>query len=196
MKNRITLLFILMAVLFGCKPKHEPTLKNVADNRTVSNDTIIKDAAKGGVIYDTTREAGYLVDSYSNGLFSIEAAQVVKQKTQIPEVKEFADKIVSLQSKKVEEFENVAKTKKISLPSNLSLIQRYELKGITEKDPGELEKVFIEKIESKNKEDIALLEKISKESEDNDIATLAISSLATVKYQSDEIKSVKERFEL
>lgn len=189
MKNLLTYLLIISAVTFSCRQKHDPKVETA--NQSASEDSIPV-RVSGNVIYDTTKEASHIVDSYSNGLFAIEAAKTVKQKTQLPDVKHFADMVSALQIKKVTEFENLAKLKRISLPSNLNLIQRYKLKEIAEKEPGSLEKVFIEEIEINNNEEIALLEKVSKESEDNDIATVAISNLAVLKMQSDEIKSAKE----
>lgn len=179
---------MMLALLFSCRQKQEPQVNTqTADTLSQASEVFVMDA---------TKDAEYLVDTYSNGLFAVEVAEIVEKNTQNKDLKAFAGKIADTHSKLVNEVKSLAQAKKISLPSGLNFYQLNEVNKLSEKQPGELEKLFIEKMEIEHREDIALLEKISKESEDNEIATLAIASLATIKSQYDEVVAVKERLNM
>lgn len=188
MKIKLTYSLFALLVVFACKQKQEPQVNSFSEKPDTS--------AKQAFAIDATKDAEYLVDTYSNGLFALKVAELVEEKSSNNVLKAFAGKIADTHYKIVNEVKSLAHTKKITLPSGLNLIQLNELNKISETQSGQLEKLFIEKMEVKHREDIELLEKISKESEDNEIATLAIASLATVKSQYDEVIAVKERLDM
>ena len=190
MKELTTSLLLIILLLSACKQKQDPqTSDNTADVQ--KSDQVEKQK----FTIDATKEADYLVDTYANGLYAIRAAEIVKEKAKNENIKAVADKIASTHKKIVEELDQLAKEKKISLPSDLNHFQRSELEKL-EKNDKNLEQVFIQQMENEHKEDIELLEKISKESEDNEISTVAIAYLPTLKTQYDEVMAVKERMNL
>jgi putative membrane protein len=180
---------LLLTLLITCKPKQEPQTENII----IEN---VEVPGKEKYVIDATKDAEYLVDAYANGLYAIRAAEIVKQKIKNEEVRSVANKIAITHQKIVEDINEIASSKKISLPSDLNQLQRSELNKLSEKEPASLEKMFVEQMENEHKEDIELLEKISKESEDNEISTVAIACLTSLKSQLDEVIAIKERLEL
>jgi putative membrane protein len=187
MEKAIYLLVIIMFVV-TCKSKKEPQARSITENNTEAKAPEVKKFS-----IDATKDAEYMVDAYANGLYTIEASEIVKLKTNNIEIKAFADRLTSTHQKVIADLNHVASNKKISLPSSLNQAQRVDLEKLKQKEPINIERFFMEQMEKEHKEDIELLEKISKESEDNDISTLAIACLSTVKTQYDEIIAVKER---
>lgn len=192
MKELTTSLILITLVFFSaCKQKQDP---QTGDN-SIGDVSKSVQVEKQKFTIDATKEADYLVDTYANGLYAIRAAEIVKEKAKNENIKAVADKIASTHKKIVEELDQLAKEKKISLPSDLNQFQRSELVKL-EKNDKNLEQVFIQQMEIEHKEDIELLEKISKESEDNEISTVAIAYLPTLKTQYDEVVAAKERMNL
>ncbi len=149
----------------------------------------------GKVVIDATKDAEYVVDTYANALYAIKAAELVKKKTNKAEIKSVAEKIVATNKKVFSELDHLAASKKISLPSNLNMAQITDLNKLAN-DTVNPEQLFLQQMETEHREGMTLLEKISKESEDNEISTVAISCLATVKTQYDEVVATKERMSL
>ncbi|NJO68081.1 MAG: DUF4142 domain-containing protein [Bacteroidetes bacterium] len=89
----------------------------------------------------------------------------------------------------------MANKKKISLPSNLNLQQRSKLKELSDQHSQVLEKEFMNQIENSHKKEIGIFEKLSTESEDNEISALAIYCLSAVRSQYEEVIAIKDRME-
>jgi len=155
-----------------------------------------KSSEKEKFVIDATKEAEYVVDSYTKGIYAIKAAEIVKENTNNEEIREVANRIVKTHQKIVDELDAIASAKKISLPSNLNQRQRSNLNKLIDNKAITLDKIFLNQMENEHKEDIVLFEKISKESEDNEISTLAITSLSSLKTEYDELKAIQERLEL
>lgn len=190
----LTLYILTLSVLIGCKPKQEPQMDSmkVIENKD-NNQTHNPEGNKS--LIDTTRDAEYLVDTYTNGLYAIRAAEIVKQKTENVEIKAIADKVAGTNQTLINNLDKLASAKKMSLPSGLNMQQQHELTKLNNEEPENLERLFIEQMENEHREDIELLEKVSKQSEDNEISTVAISCLATLKTQYDEVVAARERFD-
>jgi predicted outer membrane protein len=160
-----------------------------------STENVETTPARTGVVIDATKDAEYVVDSYANALYAIKAAEIVKQRTTRDDIKSMAEKIEATNKKVFSELDKLASVKKISLPSNLNMAQITDLNKLAN-DTANTGKLFLQQMENEHKEGMELLEKISKESEDNEITTVAISCLATVKSQYDEVVATKERLDL
>lgn len=187
MKLRILYFLAIFLILEGCRQKTDPKL--VSEPDTVESDSKTK------FVIDATADAEYMVDSYSNGLFAIQLAELVKYKTENANVKTVAVKISDTQKKIVSEIGDMANKKKISLPSNLNLQQRSKLKELSEQHSQVLEKEFLNQIENSHKKEMGIFEKLSTESEDNEISTLAIYCLSAVQSQYEEVIALKDRME-
>lgn len=192
MNFRLIYSIVLISILFACKPNQEPKMLR----ETTVVDSNNNDVAKKHLVMDATKDAEFVMDSYSSGLYAIQAAELVKYQAKNKAIIDLADKVSDTHKKIVSDLGGLANAKKISLPSGLSLQQRSKIKELGKKDTESMEVDFVVQMENKNKEDIELLEKVSKESEDNEISTVAISSLSALRTQFEEVKAVKERMNL
>lgn len=186
----LSILLVFSAILFSCKGKQQPQMKEDGTSNVVATPPV-----NGKIVIDATKDAEYVVDSYSNALYAIKAAEIVKQKTTRNDIRSVADKIEATNKKVFSELDQLAATKKISLPSNLNMMQLTDLNKLAN-DSIHTDKLFLQQMENEHREGMALLEKISKESEDNEISTVAISCLASIKSQYDEVVAAKERLDL
>lgn len=185
----LSIFLVFASLLLSCRNKQQPQM---VESVTKIAETPV---ATGNVVIDATKDAEYVVDTYANALYAIKAAEVVKKKTKRDDIKSVAEKIEATNKKIFSELDKLATTKKISLPSNLNMAQITDLNKLTN-DTINPERLFLQQMETEHKEGMTLLEKISKESEDNEITTVAISCLATVKSQYDEVVATKERMNL
>ncbi|NJK94853.1 MAG: hypothetical protein HC905_07995 [Bacteroidales bacterium] len=95
MKIKILYFVAFVLILEGCRQKTDPKL--------VSESVISESDNKTKFVIDTTADAEYMVDSYSNGLYAIQLAELVKYKTDNANVKTVASKISDTQKKIVSE---------------------------------------------------------------------------------------------
>lgn len=183
---------VLILIMVSCRNKQPQMEYNTPE---ITNNEEQSTPRASSEIIDATQDAEYMVDTYANVLYSIKAAEVVKQKSDKKEVVAVARQIEKANREVFKDLGQLAEAKKISLPSKLSMAQLTELNKL-EKNSRNLEEIFLEQMEDEHREGMALLEKISKESEDNEISTVAISCLSTVKSQYDEVVELKERMSL
>lgn len=190
MKTKLIYTAIVTLFFIGCKQKTEPKL---SESSQTGNEKRIVDTSK---IIDASKDAEYMVDTYSSGLFFIQAAEIAKQKAMNKQVKLIAE-IVAQRHKKINnEINELASEKKLSLPSRLNLEQMTKIQVLEKEDPSNIEKEFLKQMESEHKQDIELFEKISKESEDNDISALAVYCLSELQTQYDQLVNVKDKLNL
>lgn len=187
----LSVLLVFTLLLFSCRNKQQPQMEESVTGNMVETNA----ASTRSVVIDATKDAEYVVDTYANALYAIKAAEIVKQKTTRDDIKAVAKKIEATNKKIFSELDQLAAAKKISLPSNLNMAQITDLNKLAN-DTVNPEQLFLEQMENEHREGMTLLEKISKESEDNEISTVAISCLATVKTQYDEVVATKERLDL
>jgi predicted outer membrane protein len=180
-----------MVALVSCKPNKEP---QISDNKDGGESNLPERGNK--YVIDATFEAEYLVNAYASGLYAIKAAEIIQQKSKNKEFKVFAENIVNSHQKIVDNLDELASVNKMSLPSDLNFMQRNELKKLKEIDPQKMEAAFVQQMELEHIEDIELLEEVSMKSEDNQITTVAIVCLSTLKSQYEEIISVKEKLQI
>ncbi len=183
----LSIFLVFASLLLSCRNKQQPQMVE-------SVTQVAETPVAGKVVIDATKDAEYVVDTYANALYAIKAAEVVKRNTKRDDIKSVAEKIEAANKKIFSELDKLASSKKISLPSNLNMAQITDLNKLAnDTNP---EKLFLNQMEAEHKEGMTLLEKISKESEDNEISTVAISCLASVKLQYEEVLATKERMDL
>lgn len=189
MKARLIYHVTIILIFIGCKQKTDP---KVSENTVkVERKTVdVKD------VIDASKDADYMVDTYSSGLFSIEAAEVAKKKVMNKQVKLMAEMVAQRHKKIVDEISELASDKKISLPSKLNMEQMSKIKTLQQETPSKVEEEFLNQMETEHKQEIDLCEKLSKESEDNEISSLAAFCLSELQSQYDQLVEVKEKLNL
>lgn len=189
MKLKIKYFAIVLLIFIGCKQKTEPKLSE----SSVKSERRSIDTTK---IIDASKDAEYVVNTYSSGLFSIEAAEIVKKKVMNKQVRLIAEMVLERHRKIVDEIDQLALNKKISLPSKLNMEQRSKINALQEEAPAKVEEEFLRQMETEHKQDIVLFEKLSRESEDNEISSLAVFCLSELQSQYDQLVDVKENLNL
>lgn len=191
MKTIFKYLIVALVVVTACRSKQEPQTVEANPEGTVETKS-----DSGRFVIDATMEAEYLVDTYANSLYAVKAAEILKKDAEHEDVKAFAEEIANTNKKIIEELDKLSSAKKISLPSGLTMAQLTDLDKLSAETPRNKEIMFLTQMESEQREGIGLLEKISRESEDNEISTVAIACLSQMKMRYDEVVQVKEKLSM
>src|SRR4051812_32685373 len=104
----ITIVWILLASLLAITScSDSPQQKNTKESAEDHNDAKFPENPED-------RDAQYLVDAYSNGLYAIECSQHAKQKATRSEIRDFAAEMIKEHSKMNESLKTLSQAKQIS----------------------------------------------------------------------------------
>ncbi len=122
----------------------------------------------------------FLSEAIRDGRAEIELCNMALEKSQRPEVKEFARHMIQEQSDLNSKMEALAKRKGVPLPQGVSMTQkgRYEL--LSQTPQARFDKAFMDQNVSDHKVDVSNFSEAANEATDADIKGLAQETLPTL----------------
>lgn len=143
------------------------------------------------------KTADKLVHAYSSNLYEIKASENALMNATTPEVKRLAGMLVEAHTKMNEDVKNMAATKAVTLPTELTDDQNKDLEKLAEKSGMDYDKAYTEQMKDKHEKAVDFYEKTAKKSDDMDIQSWASNNVAEVRSHLDMVKSsceiVKDR---
>lgn len=186
MKKKIAYFIIAMApgiVSISCNRNTSNNPKTVAESH---NDDKFNNAGE-------ERNAQYLVDQYSSGLYELKSAEVAKTRAVHKDVKQLAEKIADSHKKLNEEIKKLASSQQVTLPDDLSPNQHDKLQNMMEKKGNDFDKEFVDQMVSFHKDDITNLEKASRTEKDAALKTFATNTLPVIRGHLDSATTLQDR---
>ncbi|PWW45551.1 putative outer membrane protein [Melaminivora alkalimesophila] len=127
-------------------------------------------------------DAAFMNQAAQNGHLEVEAARLALQKSQNPEVREFAQRMIDDHTKAAQELGALATAKNHSLPDGPSLLQKGKLKLLGTHGDEKFDRSYIEDLGPKaHRETIELFEKGAREAHDPDVRAYAEKTLPTLR---------------
>jgi putative membrane protein len=135
--------------------------------------------------------SAFLQNAAQGGKAEIELAQLAETKTTNPQVKSFAQMIVTDHTKANNQVSSLASTKKITLPSDLSATQKAEKSKLEALNGSAFDKTYAEEMVSDHQHDIKDFEQAAKSS-DPEVQTFASNTLPTLRHHLEEAQNLEK----
>lgn len=138
-----------------------------------------------------TNDTFFLLQAHQYSQLEKELAKIASAKSTDQAIRIFAEKIASYQQKTEQVWDSLARMKHIPLPENLTPMQKKEIDNLA--GSGKLDRDFAVQMENQLRNNIKHLEIVSRQSEDNDISTFAITILPDLQAQLDSLLAVNQK---
>jgi putative membrane protein len=136
----------------------------------------------------------FLEDAAQGGLAEVEGSKAAQSKSTNPDVKQFAEQMITDHSKANEELVALAKQKGYTPPTEPSLIQRTKLKAMSAVDGATFDKMYASQIGVSAHEDtIDLFKKAAANAKDPDIKAYASKMLPTLEHHLEMAKALQQK---
>ncbi len=169
--------------------------KNINDsmmsdsNSMMNNDTSSTTAMSSAPV--SQEDADWAVDVANAGMTEVELSKVAQTKATNPRLKNFADMMVTDHSKANDQLKQLAATKNITLPANLSDASQKKLDNLNKKTAGkDFDKAYIDDMLDGHKKAVDKLQKGSTDLKDADLKNFATQTLSVVQMHQDSIKAI------
>jgi putative membrane protein len=192
MKKLIYLLSISVAgfAFQGCSSGTKDA-KETADSLNTVKDTTSNVTDTGGIAVDAS-DATFATKAAVGGMAEVEFGNLALEKTSNPQIKDFANMMVSDHGKANEELMAIAKMKNITLPGALDeehQKKRSELNGKTGKD---FDKAYVEAMVDGHEKTLKLMEDEAKDGKDADLKAFASKTTPVVNTHLVMIKKIHD----
>jgi len=126
-------------------------------------------------------DASFMKQASENGNAEVEASKLAQTKAKRPEVKAFADQMVTDHTKVGDELKQLAASKKVELPTEPSMMQKGKLKAINTGSDDKFDDRYSREFGVKAHEDtIKLFQTAAKEAKDADVKAFAQKTLPSL----------------
>ncbi len=167
--------------------------KNVNDS-AMSNSTFdsTKDSSKISKTIDTLSksDASWVVDVANAGMTEVELSKVAKDKAVNARLKSFADMMVTDHTKANDQLKQIAATKSITLPANLSDDSQKKLDALNKKTGKDFDKEYTDDMLEGHRKAVNKFQDGSKNLNDADLKNFATQTLPTLQMHQDSIKAI------
>lgn len=145
------------------------------DNQAQQPGAILNEPA-GAANFDKDK---FIKETAEGNMAEVNIAQLATQKAQDPQIKEFAQKLVTDHSKVGDELKDLAQKKGITLPTEVTPDKQKMLDHLSSLSGAEFDQAFTKHMAKDHKKDISMFKKAAK-SDDAEIRDFAQSTLPTL----------------
>jgi putative membrane protein len=199
MKNRIMVIAAVAVSLtyVACQQKGE---RNT--NRDAYDDTVVTTSTDTGVDRTAMNEprtsdndTEFLTEAYNDGMFEIKTAQLAEQKTNSPEVKSLAQKIIDDHTKANGRIKDIASKMNIMLPTEMDNKMNDHYNDFVEaaNENKDFDKKYINAMVDDHTKAIKKFEERTKDSQNPDIQDFAIKTLPALTAHKAQANVIKEK---
>jgi putative membrane protein len=139
------------------------------------------------------KDADRLGDLNGMNLYEIKTSENAVTKATQADVKSLASMMVEAHGKMATELQQLASSKGITLPADLTNEQMRDMDKLNDKNGIDFDKEYLDQMKSKHKDVIDKLQSISDKTEDADIKALAQKALPEVRSHLDMIEKTRDQ---
>src|SRR5690606_30273917 len=127
-------------------------------------------------------DSRFLQRAAQSGMLEIEASKLAVERAQNPQIKEFAQKMITDHTAVDKELRTLAQSKKVELPTDLRWGQGRTMKGLQQDEGADFEDRYVDKVPGDAHEDaVELFQDASEDAEDPDVKAFASKTLPSLK---------------
>jgi putative membrane protein len=172
----IAVVAILGAVTWSCTPEKDSVKQAQEQNQ---NSAIDENISK------------FLTEAADARMMDIELGKLAKERGTTPEIRQYGDRMVTDQSRLLQDLRTLAASKNIALPSTLSNEKAEGLADIKDEQGVEFDKKFMRMMTQDHKRDVRAFDDAT-DFKDQDVERFASMNLSMVESHLDQIQKIKE----
>lgn len=188
-KLSLTVMLALSALAFQACNNAGKDSKESADSVNAVKDTTT--TAATGIAVDE-KDAKFATDVANAGMAEVALGKIAAEKATNPQVKDFANMMVTDHSKANEELMAIAKTKNITLPVAPDDEHQKKATDLSAKSGNDFDKAYVDDMVSGHKKVASLLEDGSKNCKDTELMAFATKTLQVVKAHLAKIEAIQK----
>ena len=114
------------------------------------------------------------------GMAEVQLGQLASQKASDPQVKQFAQRMITDHTKANDQLKQIVANKGVALPSDVPAAEKREHDKLSKLSGADFDREYMRHMTSDHKEDIELFKKAAKSAKDPDLKQYASSTLPTL----------------
>lgn len=135
-------------------------------------------------------DANWAVEVANAGMTEVELSKVAKEKATTQRLKDFADMMVNDHGQANDQLKQLAATKNITLPANLSDASQKKLDDLNKKTGKDFDKQYMDDMLSDHKGAVDKFQKASNDLKDPELKSFAEQTLPKIQIHLDSIKAI------
>lgn len=179
----------------GCSSKPDSVAQaqetNNANMGITNADTTVTTTKDVGGEHRPAFDSEFMTKAASGGMLEVQLGQQVAQKATMPDVKQFAQQMVTDHTKANNELKALAAQKNITLPTTLGEDQQKVYDEVLAEKGAELDKKYVSAMLDDHKKDIAEYQEAVTKAGDADIKTLAQKTLPVLQMHLGMVQKMK-----
>lgn len=170
---------------FGCNQQQEGAVEEAqTTNEEQFEDSEMED--------QKVNQSDFMTEAASNGMFEVEAGRLAATQATNPEVKKFAQMMVTDHTAANKELMDLAQKKAITLPDSMGQNHMDHMKELREKKGADFDKAYMDKMETTHNDAVSLFEGASEDMEDADVKAFATNKLPKLRQHYDGAQKLNE----
>ena len=169
------------------------TSEDSVDSAKDVNDSLMDNNDTGANTMSTPvseHDANWAVEVANAGMTEVELSKVAKDKATSPRLKNFADMMVTEHGQANDQLKQLAATKNITLPANLSDASQKKLDDLNKKTGKDFDKEYTDDMLSDHKDAVDKFQKATNDLQDPDLKSFAQQVLPKIQVHLDSIKAI------
>lgn len=126
-------------------------------------------------------DSSFLKDAAQGGLMEVKLGQLAQQNASSQAVKDFGQRMVNDHGRMGEDVKSLASQQNVSLPSDVSMMEKMTYERMSKKMGADFDKAYIEDMVKDHKSDIAAFEKEANSGSDPQAKAMAEKALPTLR---------------
>ncbi|MCJ8208215.1 DUF4142 domain-containing protein [Mucilaginibacter sp. RS28] len=183
-----------ITIMAACNSQPKDS-KEAADSINKASDTTSmssSDTSKVGTPLEVSKDdAEFAVDAANGGMAEVEMGKLVAGKTTNPDVKKFAEMMITDHTKANTELIALAKQKNITLPSVVGTDEKKMMDDLAKKSGKEFDKDYVDMMVKDHEKDVSKFKDASEKCKDADLKAFATKTLPVLQGHLDAIKKIQ-----
>lgn len=183
-KSTLLNAILISTTLFSvssCTETSKPQENKTMDTKKASDDVNMAKPSNTA----TDHDAQFLMKAADINLTEISLGGLVRNNSQMPEVKKLGETIIQDHTKSMKDLTALAKQKNVTLPDSLSANSKMDYKNLSAKKGMAFDKAYSDMMVQGHKDAIKIFETASSECVDVDIRAFALATLPDLRMHLD-----------
>jgi putative membrane protein len=149
-------------------------------NQTAGSQAGSTTRSSGSSAATSSADHSFVMEAARGGLAEVELGNLAKQKAQSEDVKKFADRMVQDHSKANDELKSLARTKNITLPTDLDSKDKATKDRLSKLSGSAFDRAYMQDMVTDHKKDVSDFRKESQSGKDPEVKAFASKTLPTL----------------
>ena len=190
--SQLTLAAALLLGAASCNSSSDDSVKEAQKTNEAKIDSTTQDTGQGAAVRDDKEhDSEFMTKAASGGMLEVELGKVVAQRATTPDVKQFAQQMVTDHTKANNELKAVAAKKNITLPASLGDDQKKVYDNVLTEKGAQLDQKYVSEMVDDHEEDVKEFQEASTKAGDPAVKAFAAKTLPVLQMHLAMIKKIQ-----